>query len=286
MTIRQLETFIAIVETNSFTAAAERCGYAQSTVTTQIKQLEDELGCLLFERLGKSVSLTLHGERMVDYARKMISLEQDILLNVPDHTEPFGTLRLGISESFCHSDFPMFLAKYKKLYPKVELQLKFIDHTTFPVLLTNGKLDMVYTLNPHIDLYGFTTLFEMHESIGFFASPEFGLAKMETIKEDDLNHVPLLLTSEQCNFRIMLHKAFQKKNIDINIALDTSNKTILKEFAQNALGVAFLPELVVKNELEEGTLVKLNWIGTEFVISRQIIVHKDKKLFHTLKHTI
>lgn len=53
MTLTQLCTFIKITETNSFSAAAESLGYAQSTVTMQIKQLEDELGCALFERLGK-----------------------------------------------------------------------------------------------------------------------------------------------------------------------------------------------------------------------------------------
>ena len=64
MTITQLSTFLRIAEQNSFSAAADSLGYAQSTVTTQIKQLEEELGCLLFERLGKTVALTTEGERL------------------------------------------------------------------------------------------------------------------------------------------------------------------------------------------------------------------------------
>ena len=62
MTITQLSTFLKITELNSFSAAADSLGYAQSTVTTQIKQLEDELGCVLFERLGKTISLTSSGK--------------------------------------------------------------------------------------------------------------------------------------------------------------------------------------------------------------------------------
>jgi len=68
MTITQLSTFLKIKELNSFSAAADSLGYAQSTVTTQIKQLEDELGCVLFERLGKTISLTSSGERLIAYA--------------------------------------------------------------------------------------------------------------------------------------------------------------------------------------------------------------------------
>ena len=64
MTITQLGTFIRITELNSFSAAAGSLGYAQSTVTTQIKQLEDELGCVLFERLGKTISVTPSGEKL------------------------------------------------------------------------------------------------------------------------------------------------------------------------------------------------------------------------------
>ena len=74
MTIVQLETFLKITETGSFTAASNTLGYAQSTVTTQIKQLEDELNCLLFERLGKNIVLTLEGERLLLYAQRMLQL--------------------------------------------------------------------------------------------------------------------------------------------------------------------------------------------------------------------
>ena len=83
MTIVQLGTFLKIAEAKSFTSAAAQLGYAQSTVTTQIRQLEEELGCLLFDRLGKNVVLTPEGEKLSAYAEKMLQLEREILLDVP-----------------------------------------------------------------------------------------------------------------------------------------------------------------------------------------------------------
>ena len=64
MTITQLGTFLKITELNSFSAAADSLGYAQSTVTTQIKQLEEELGCVLFERLGKTITVWRGADRI------------------------------------------------------------------------------------------------------------------------------------------------------------------------------------------------------------------------------
>ena len=109
MTITQLSTFLKIVELKSFSAAADRLGYAQSTVTTQIKQLEDELGCILFERLGKTISVTPSGEKLITYAEKMLQLERDIRLDVTDEENPAGVLKLGVSESLCISRFPRIL---------------------------------------------------------------------------------------------------------------------------------------------------------------------------------
>ena len=84
MTITQLETFLKIAQTKNFTSAANELGYAQSTVTTQIKLLEDELGCLVFERLGKTIVLTPEGEKLLVYAEKLLQLEREIHMEVPD----------------------------------------------------------------------------------------------------------------------------------------------------------------------------------------------------------
>ncbi len=278
MTLIQLETFLKIAEKNSFTYAANALGYAQSTVTTQIKQLEDELNCMLFERLGKSIVLTSEGERLLIYAQKILQLEQKILLEVPPQSEPAGILRLGISESLCYGVFPQILSEYKHNFPKIEIQLKFIDHLSFPLLLKNGGLDMVYTLNPYIESNELTMLYKKPETLGFYVSPKYPLAQKESVKEINLENVPLLLTSHDCNFRAMLVEALLKLHITPNIVLETSSKEILKQFAMNQLGVAFMPDMVVEKEMKNNSLIKLNWTGNAFPIFSQIFVHKDKHI--------
>jgi len=283
MTITQLETFLKIAETGNFTTAANLLGYAQSTVTTQIKQLEEELGCLLFDRLGKTVVLTSEGKRLETYAEKMMQLQREILLEVPATEEATGLIRLGVSESLCYNRLPQALLQFKQKYPAVEIQLSFIMHDTFPVQLKKGILDIAYSLNPPMDYPDLEILSEMPETLGFFAHPDHPLAQKKRIAEQDLAGVPLLLTSHTCSFRHMLLEDLAKTSVIPKIALETSSKEILKQFAINQLGVAFMPDMVTRDEVEKGLLKKLDWTGNSLQICSRVYVHKDKHMSPVLR---
>lgn len=277
MTITQLATFLKIAKTGNFTLAANELGYAQSTVTTQIKQLEDELGCLLFERLGKTIVLTPAGERLEAYAEKMLQLEREIHLEVPEEDEPSGVLKLGVSESFCYNKLPKILMEYKKLYPRVDVRLQFVAHDAFPELLKSGELDLVYTLNPLLKDDSLELLMNKEETLGFYVSPKYELAG-KRIKENDLKGVPLLLTGHNCSFRQMLLEDLEEFDITPEICIETSSKEILKQFAANGHGIAFIPDMTAEKEIKNNTLVRLNWTGKDFPVYSQVLIHKDKHI--------
>ncbi|MBO4457715.1 MAG: LysR family transcriptional regulator [Butyrivibrio sp.] len=275
MTITQLSTFLKITELNSFSAAADNLGYAQSTVTTQIKQLEDELGCVLFERLGKTISVTSQGERLIAYAEKMLQLERDILLDVADEEKSTGILKLGVSESLCITRFPRILMEYNRNNPRTEIRIQFVTHENIPDLLQKGELDMVYTLNPLIEDDRVKIMHKKREKLGFYVSSEHPMAG-KSIKEKELGELPLLLTGHNCNFRNMLLSNLEKHGLSPKIVLETSSKEILKQFAINGLGVAFIPDITAETEVKSGKLKRLTWKGTDFPIYSQVLIHKDK----------
>ncbi len=272
----QLETFLKIVETGSFTATANMLGYAQSTVTTQIKLLEDEFGCLLFERLGKSLVLTTEGEKLIAYAEQMLQLQRQMLLEVSAAEIPSGIIKIGVSESLCYKHFPENLMEYKKKYPGMDIRIQFIDHDTFPGLLKSGALDLVYTLNPLIENPELKLIHKKKELLAFFARPDHPIAKMKKVKEEDLANVPLLITSHTCSFRRMLLDDFSRHGVTPKIELETSSKEILKAFAMNGLGIAFMPAMTAEVEIHEKKLKKIDWAGDDFPIYSQVFVHKDK----------
>ena len=96
--------------------------------------------------------------------------------------------------------------------------------------------------------------------------------------EEDLEGVPLLLTSHKCSFRAMLMADLERKGITAKTALEITNKGILKQFARNGLGITFIPDMVAEDELKEGSLKRLNWKGEDFPIFSQIFIHKDKHI--------
>lgn len=277
MTITQLETFLKIAQTKNFTSAANELGYAQSTVTTQIKLLEDELGCLVFERLGKTIVLTPEGEKLLVYAEKLLQLEREIHMEVPDSQEPSGILKLGVSESLCYNRLPKILMEFKNRYPKVDIKMQFVTHEQITPLLKTGEIDLAYTLNPLLIDENLTMLYKQSEKLGFYASPSHPMSR-KTIAEKDLENMPLLVTAQNCSFRQMLISDLTKSGITPDIVLETSSKEILKQFASNGLGIAFIPDMTAENEVANKTLKKIKWKGSNFDIYSQIIVHKDKRL--------
>ena len=277
MTITQLNTFLKITEYGSFSAAANNLGYAQSTVTTQIKQLEDELECQLFDRLGKTIIPTAQGKRLITYAEKMLQLEREIHIEVSDDEEPTGVLKIGVSESLCYNRIPEIMMEYKKRVPGIDIQLTFITHDTFPDMLQKGELDLVYTLNPDMEDERLTGLYKSEEALGFFVSPDHPLVGKK-IKEKDLEGYPLLLTGHNCSFRHMILSDLSKCGIDSKTLIETSSKEVLKQFAANGLGIAFIPDMTADKEMKNGTLKKLDWKGKRFPIYSQIFIHKDKHI--------
>ena len=276
MTIIQLETFLKITETRNFTTAANLLGYAQSTVTTQIKQLEEELGCLLFERLGKTIVPTAEGERLAEYAERMTQLQREIRLEIPGEQDTAGKIRLGVSESLCYNRLPRVLMQFRQQYPAVEIQLSFIMHDTFPELLKKGALDIAYSLNPAADYPDLDILYEKPETLGFYTSPDHPLASRKKVTEEDLAGVPLLLTSHSCSFRHMLLEDLAGRGITPKIALETSSKEILRQFAANGLGIAFMPDMAAGGQAGKPLLKRLDWAGQDFPILSRVYVHRDK----------
>jgi DNA-binding transcriptional LysR family regulator len=99
---------------------------------------------------------------------------------------------------------------------------------------------------------------------------------MKKVNEEDMENVPLLLTSHTCSFRRMLLDDFSRHGVTPKIELETSSKEILKAFAVNGLGVAFMPSMTAEVEVREKKLKKIAWAGDDFPVFSQVFVHKDK----------
>lgn len=117
-----LRTFVAVVDNSSFTRAAERVGRTQSTVSLQIKKLEDNLNRALFERSGRELLVTPDGEILLAYARKLLHLADEARARLLE-PDVEGTIRLGTPEDFATVYLPDILARFAKAHPRVTLDV-------------------------------------------------------------------------------------------------------------------------------------------------------------------
>src|SRR5712671_7098782 len=118
--IDQLRTFIAIAETGSFTKAAEIVHKTQSAVSMQMKRLEERLDRPIFARDGRASKLTEDGQRLLDYARRIVKLNIEALAAFSD-AELIGRVRLGVPDDYADRYLPEIMARFSRAYPGVEL---------------------------------------------------------------------------------------------------------------------------------------------------------------------
>lgn len=283
MDLKHLQTFLALSEIKSFTKTAEHLHYAQSNVTTQIQQLEDELHVRLFERIGKSVALTSVGTELIPYALKMLHLSEDIKMKFSDRKS--GRITIGASESICIYRLPSIINSFQMEYPNVELYLSVLDTPDFVPFLTNNTIDIAFALdapirNPHVAI-----AYQIDETIGAFTIPEHTLAKKENVLISDFSNQSLVLTGKDCCYRKMFEKDLLEAAVMPKIVLETSSLQVIKQSVLSGLGICVLPQLTVQKELDNKELTKIPY-EIDYNIASQLIYHKDKWISPNLKDFI
>lgn len=280
MELKHLSTFLKLSEIKNFTKTAEFLHYAQSNVTTQIRQLEDELGVRLFERIGKNITLTLEGEELVIYGRQMLNLSNELKQKMTNKSDS-GRITIGASESVCIYRLPEVIKAYQIEHPNVELYIKVLDSADFIPFLTNNTIDIAFVLDVPIHNSSIITALKVEENICAYSIPEFPLAKKTALEINDFSNIPLILTGKGCCYRKMFEKDLLEAFITPKVVLETSSLQVIKQTALSGVGICVLPQLSVQKELEKNELVALNYRANYKIVS-QLIYHKDKWLSKNL----
>jgi DNA-binding transcriptional LysR family regulator len=144
--VDQLRTFITIAETGSFTRAADVVHKTQSAVSMQMKRLEERLGRPIFSRDGRASKLTEDGERLLDYARRIVKLNVEAL-NAFSDAELAGRVRLGVPDDYADRYLPEIMARFSRAYPAVEVTVTCEPTTELVVRIADNDLDLAIITN-------------------------------------------------------------------------------------------------------------------------------------------
>lgn len=278
MELRNLLTFIIVVEAGGFTRAANKLGYAQSSVTAQIQALEAELGTPLFDRLGKTIILTDAGQRLLPYAQEITKMHTLAKEAIRSDTALAGTLTIGAPESLAAFRLPGIIREYKSCYPEVKIILKPGVCWELHDLIRSGKLDLAFLLQPETgdrDLHIETLV---HEKMALIAPPDHPLVHCEHVEPADLKDETILQTEQGCTYRTLFEQHLNSHGIFPNPELEFWSIEAIKNCVMSGLGLSFLPLIAVQNEVCEGKLVLLAWDDRQERLATQIAFHKKKWL--------
>ncbi|MCM3762116.1 LysR family transcriptional regulator [Alkalihalobacillus oceani] len=278
MDLKNLKTFLVACDTLNFTKTAEKLQYAQSSVTAQIKSLEQELNLPLFERLGKKVVLTEAGHQLKQYAAKMVRLE-DEARSMVHTTQSRGTLTIGAQESQCTYRLPALLKSFKAKYPAVHLIFKAAHSDELATKhLLDGEIDLAFIMdqakaNPYLAAESL-----LQERLLLISSPVHRFVEQETVLAEDLIEETILYTEKGCSYRTIFENLLYSLNVTPTNTLEFVSLEAIKKCVMANLGVAVLPEMVVEAELREGTLKEVPLNLELPVLTTQMVIHKDKSI--------
>ncbi|EEM18131.1 MULTISPECIES: LysR family transcriptional regulator [Bacillus] len=246
MEIKELKTFKMIVQEGTFSLAAKKLNYAQSTVTTHIKKLENELGFLLFER-GWDARLTEEGilfaeevDNLLMHWNYSISQAQRI------SNEEKGTLRIGILESVAEKLIPPILKYLNDEKPYIHCDFVVGNTALLSQMIEQNKIDFaVCANNENISNLNFTLLSK--EQIEFIVNnPNHPVLKKESVEISDIIHYPILIGENSCNY----YKAVNSFLVENNVSFQR---------VYNCSAVHLIPQMVFGNAigiLPKGTVLK------------------------------
>lgn len=286
MEIRQLKTFWTLASTRSFSRTAEVLNYVPSTITMQIKALEEELGVKLLDRLGKSVILTDAGQRLLPYANKILNDIEEARYVSSESEELTGTITIGADEVLCTYRLPALLRVFRERYPHVRLLFRPLSSHSLKQSLREGNVDVVFMLDEPIVSTDLHTELLMDEPFLMVVSPNHPLASCSTLRIEDFNREQILLSEKGCSYRAFFYHTLLRKGADSLTELEFNSVEAIKQCAMVGLGIALLPEMSLKGELERGELITLPWDLSEIQFATQMLWHQEKWISPSMKEFI
>ncbi|WP_127548590.1 LysR family transcriptional regulator [Paenibacillus amylolyticus] len=276
MEIRQLKTFWTLASTCSFSQTAELLSYVPSTITMQIKSLEEELGVKLLDRLGKKVVLTDAGQQFLPYATKILNDVEEAKCISSQHGELAGTVVIGADEVLCAYLLPALFKRFRADYPGVRLLFRPLSGQELKSSLREGHADVVFVLDEPINSKDLHSEFLKDETFQMVVSPDHMLASRSELVIDDFHKQHFLLTEKNCSYRTYFDQSITKKGADALTELEFHSVEAIKQCVGAGLGIALLPEMALKKELSDGEVVALPWDLSDISFSAQMLWHREK----------
>jgi DNA-binding transcriptional LysR family regulator len=274
-----LEVFLTVVTERSFSRAAQKLYRTQPAISLALQRLEQEVGEKLIDRGPKDFTLTDAGRTVVEYARRFVSLEQELRNSLTElRHKSAGRLTIGANES-ATLYLLRHIERYRELYPGVKITIRRSRSSVIPNELLDGNLEMgVISYDPADERILTRKIFS--DSLVFVVSPKHRLANRKTVSIAELAGETFVAHNVVSPYRELVIRVFREHKVPLRIDLEMPTIDAIRKLVQGNLGVAFLPRMCVEQEIEQKLLHEVH--VKEMHLNRNIflVYHAKRALSH------
>lgn len=281
MTLRHIKIFTAVFRCSSVTKAAAELHLAQPSVSLAVKELEEYYGVRLFERIGRSISPTEAGKEFYGYALHIVSLFDEMEKKIRNW-DTVGSLRIGASITIGTRILPVLLKEFRKEYPELRteafvgrsqaIEQRILDNAADIGLIENQPG------NPDLCAIPF-----MQDELCAVVPPDHPLAgRKKAAALEELAQYPFLMREKGSAGRDILDACFAVRQISVRPRMESSSTQAIVRSVAEGLGVAVLPYLLIKKDIEAQTVKQIP-LKHPLQRSLNIIYHKSKYLTKNMK---
>jgi DNA-binding transcriptional LysR family regulator len=256
MELYSLQVFLAVVTEKSFSRAAQKLYRTQPAVSLALQRLEQELGEKLIDRSPKDFSVTDAGHKVLEYARRFVSLQQELensLAELRDNSA--GRLTIGANESTTLY-LLQHIERYRELYPKVKVTVRRSLSSKVPSELLDGNLELgVISYNPGDERIQSHVIYS--DSLAFVVSPKHRLARRKSISITELGEEMFVAHNVVSPYREIVIRVFREHQVPLRIDIEMPTIETIRKLVQANIGVAFLPRMCVEMEIAQKLLCEV-----------------------------
>lgn len=256
MDFAQLHVFLTVARERSFSRAAEKLYRTQPAVSIAIRKLEETIGQPLFLRGARHAKLTDAGELLSEYAERLLNLRDEIGKGMEDLSGlRRGRLSLGVNESSIHALLPA-LARYRRLYPEVDIAVHRTFSRDIPREVLNYRLDLgVVSYIPQEAQLSAAEIFR--DELAFVVYPRHRLARRRSVDLAELGRESFIAHIVESPYRRRVIQLFERHQVPLQMRVELPTIESIKRFVQMEMGVAIVPRMCVRWEVEGGALVEV-----------------------------
>ncbi|MFK0569945.1 LysR family transcriptional regulator [Endozoicomonas sp.] len=283
MDTTNLITFLAIVDTGSFSEAGEKLFLTQPAVSKRIASLEEQLGTPVFDRVSRQVILNEAGKALLPRARQMLELVHDTKLEIINLSgEVKGPLSIATSHHIGLRRLPNILKTFTNTFPEVKLDIRFVDSEASYEMLIRGEIELgIITLSPEIQP-NIQSKKLWHDPLNFMTAKDHPLTKLKSVTTEQLSQYQAVLPSRNTFTFQVVKNLFDQEGLKLQTAMSTNYLETLRMLAAIGLAWTILPLTMQDDDLR---ILNVKLKGIQTSPSRQLgyILHPKRTLSNAAK---